>query len=257
MAHDFSSVTETGDGDVSLAQLERMVQRYFWAREYCKDKDVLEVACGIGQGLGCLAEVAKSVQAGDITPSLVKRARFHYGDRVKIFELDAERLSFDAESFDVVILFEAIYYIPNAEKFIDECRRILRPGGMLLLATANKDLFDFNPSPYSVTYYNPPELDVMLSVYGFDSTFLGGSPVNSHSILSKLIRLVKVTAVKFNLIPGSMRSKQWLKRILFGKLSPMPKEICASDAPYISPVPIDGSHADTQNQVIYCVAKLR
>jgi len=39
----------------------------------------------------------------------------------------------------VIILFEAIYYIPDAEKFVEECARVLRLGGKVLIATANKD----------------------------------------------------------------------------------------------------------------------
>ena len=43
-------------------------------------------------------------------------------------------------SIDVIILFEAIYYLPSVEKFVSECWRILRDRGKVLIATANKDL---------------------------------------------------------------------------------------------------------------------
>lgn len=255
MNQNFSSVTETGDEKVSCAQIERMVQRYFWAGEFCQNKDVLEVACGIGQGLGYLASVSKSVQAGDITPDLVKKALEHYGERIKISEMDAQCLPFGSECLDVIIMFEAIYYLTDVERFINECWRVLRPGGVLLLATANKDLFDFNPSPYSVRYYNPPELDSLLSARGFHVNFWGGSPVDTQRFLNKVMRLLKKIAVKFSLIPGSMRGKQWLKRIVFGELVPMPKELKADGVAYVAPIPIDRNSADTRHQVLYCVAK--
>jgi len=132
MTTDYSTVTELPGEDVTQEQIERMARRYSWAGEYCCDKDVLEVACGAGQGLGYLELVAKSLKAGDITPSLVIRAQAHYGGRIRIEEMDAQQLPFPDGSLDVVILFEAIYYLPLAEQFVSECRRVLRRGGVRL-----------------------------------------------------------------------------------------------------------------------------
>lgn len=257
MSQDFRSVTELAGESVSVVQIDRLAQRYYWAGEFCRGKDVLEVACGAGQGLGYLASLSRSMRAGDITPSLVDQARSHYGSRIEITEMDAERLPFEPESLDVVILFEAIYYLPSAERFVEECRRVLRPGGLLLLATANCNLFDFNPSPFSVRYYGVPELGAMLSSHGFDPMFFGGSSVNSAGMKSRALRLAKKMAVTFNLIPGSMSGKRWLKRLVFGKLVPMPNELQAGDVQYTPPNAIDGNQPDTIHQVLYCVAKVR
>ena len=103
------------------------------------DKDVLELACGPGQGLGYLASVVSSLHAGDITPSLVAMARTHYGSRVVIAEMDAENVPLPDGNVDVIIFFEAIYYLRSPARFVSECSRLLRPGGVVLLATANKD----------------------------------------------------------------------------------------------------------------------
>ena len=257
MIQDFSSVTEIAGHMVSKMQIDRIAQRYYWAGEYCKDRDVLEVACGVGQGLGYLASLSQSVQAGDITPSLVKQAREYYGDRIRIIELDAADLPYESNSLDVVILFEAIYYLPSVEKFIEECRRVLRAEGILLLATANCDLFDFNPSPYSIRYYNPPELTEMLAKYNFESKFYGGWAVESENMKGKIIRVIKKIAVIFNLIPKSMKGKRWLKRLVFGKLVTMPNEIKATEMNYKQPVPIDGTRPDIIHQVLYCEATIK
>jgi len=61
-------------------------------------------------------------------------------------------MPFEDKSKDVIILFEAIYHIPDADRFVKECVRVLWPGGKVLVGTANKDLYDFNPSPYSYKY---------------------------------------------------------------------------------------------------------
>ena len=52
MEDDYKSVTEISGDDVSLEQVERIQNRYCWAKKYCESKDILEVACGSGQGLG-------------------------------------------------------------------------------------------------------------------------------------------------------------------------------------------------------------
>ena len=257
MATNFLSVTEVGGEPVSQAQVSRFYQRYIWAGAFCKGKDVLEAACGTGPGLGYLANVSNSLIAGDYSAEVLSVARAHYSDRIALHEFDAQSTPFQDASFDVVILFEAIYYLPDVAKFFIECRRLLRPGGILLLATANRELFDFNHSPFAVRYFNPPELTSMLSSHGFDTQFFGGSPVDPPSLKGRALRLAKKVAVTFNLIPGSMRGKRWLKRLVFGKLVTMPSELLAGDVKYVLPVPLDGGRSDAVHQVLYCVAKVR
>lgn len=254
-APDYSIVTELSGEDVTREQIERMARRYYWAGEYCCDKDVLEVACGAGQGLGYLALTAKSLRGGDITPSLVVRAKAHYGERIRIEEMDALRLPFPDDSLDVVILFEAIYYLPLAEQFVEECRRVLRGGGYVLLATANKDLFDFNPSPYSHQYYGVVELEDLFRVRGFACEFFGDTPVDRISWRQKLLRPVKRIVVDLGLMPRSMAGKKLLKRVVFGKLLSMPAEISRNTAPYIPPATIPSGKPDRVHKVIYLAAK--
>ena len=167
MHKDYASVTEIAGDDVTLEQINRLCSRYYWAGQYCADKDIVEAACGTGQGLGYINDVAKSLDAGDYSDDILSIARRYYGDRIRLIHFDAQYLPFKEKSKDVIILFEAIYYLPDAEQFVRECVRILRPGGKVLIATANKDLFDFNPSPHSYKYYGVVELDSLFSKYGF------------------------------------------------------------------------------------------
>src|SRR5687768_13026646 len=125
-----------------------MSHRYHWAMTQCRGKDVVEIACGSGQGLGLLNGVSKSFEAGDCSGQILEIARAHYGDRVRLQELDAQSLPYPSASKDAVILFEAVYYLPQAERFVAECARVLRSDGRVLIVTANKDLWDFHPSPF-------------------------------------------------------------------------------------------------------------
>lgn len=170
---DFTSVTEMPGDGVSQEQVERICRRYYWAAPYCEGKDVLEAACGGGQGLGLVAGVANGLVAGDFSDEVLATPRHHYGDRLDLRQFDAADTSFADNSLDVVILFEAIYYLPDAGKFVAECARVLRPGGRVLIATANPDLYDFSASPYTHRYYGVLELKEIFTAQGFKCSFSG------------------------------------------------------------------------------------
>lgn len=256
MSVDYSEVTELADDEVSLEQIERLANRYYWCKEYCRDKDVLELACGHGQGLGYLTTISKSVVAGDIMPSLVDKANAHYGDRVDIRVIDAQDLPFPDNSFDVIILFEAIYYLPDVDKFMNECKRVLRGGGMILLATANKDLYDFNPSPYSHKYYGAKEINDLFVSHGFSCDVFASWPVDAVSIKQKILRPIKKIVVTLNLMPKTMAGKKLLKRLVFGRLQKMPAEITSNTAEYVPPVPVSRDRPDTRHKVLLAAGKL-
>jgi SAM-dependent methyltransferase len=253
MVQDYLSVTELAGDDVAVEQVDRMCQRYFWAGNYCRGQEVLEVGCGTGQGAGYLAGLARRYLAGDSSEKILGIARAHYSERIKFQQLDAQQLPYENGSFDIVILFEAIYYLPSAERFVAGCRRVLRPGGKVLIATANKDLYDFNPSPHSFTYYGVSELNDLFRRYGFASSFFGNTPVEGLSWRQRMLRPVKKFVANSGLMPKTMAGKKILKRLVFGSLVPMPAEIVAGMVPYVDPVPIPADRPDRKHKVLYCV----
>jgi len=260
MSVNYVEVTEVAGDDISREQLARMRARYHWAATYCAGRDVLEVACGTGPGLGFLAKTARSLRAGDISEEMLAITRGHYGDRIPLERIDAQSLPFPDASLDVVILFEAIYYVPDASRFVSEARRVLRAGGTLLIASANRDLFDFNPSPYSHVYYGAADLTRLLETNGFVVSMFGGTSTLQASLFQKVVRFAKKAAVSLGLMPGSMAGKKLLKRLVFGKLTPMPAEIDADPRsaaePWEAPTPIDKDKPDVEFKVLYCAGVL-
>lgn len=253
---DFLSVTELAGDEVSREQVERICDRYYWAAEFCKDKDVVEVACGTGQGLGYLNKKASSLAAGDVSTPMIERAKSHYEDRFPLQVFDASEMPFEDGSKDVIIIFEALYYLPDVDAFFKECQRVLRPGGRVLLTTANKDLFDFNPSPHSHEYLGVTELKSRFGKMGFEARFWGGTPVGSVSWKQKVLRPVKKIAVTLGLMPKTMAGKKLLKKIVFGGLVRMPLEIDEKTSAYNKPDSISGDSPNRDFKVIYCEAQL-
>jgi len=256
MAEDYSIVTELPGYKASQEQLARLFQRYHFARQFCKDKEVLEVACGGGIGLGYLAQTAQRVVGGDIDEDVLKFALEHYegNHKVEIRTFNAQDMPFEDNSFDVAILYEAIYYFPQPEKFIEEAHRILKENGMLLICTANKDWDDFNRSPHSTLYFSVPELHSLLKQKFSHVEILGGFPVTQGGAKNRIISLIKKTAMVLHLIPKTMKGKEKFKRLFFGKLVTLPSEIEEKTAKYIPPEPISSDSPNSQYKVIFAIA---
>jgi ubiquinone/menaquinone biosynthesis C-methylase UbiE len=254
---DFTAVTEVPGLGASREQRAMLFTRYAYAARLCDGKtDLLEVACGSGQGLGYLAGKARRVVGGDYTEALVQRARRHYGGRVAFVRLDAHALPFGGASFDVVLLYEAIYYLAEPDRFVAECRRVLRSNGVLVVCTVNKEWPDFNPSPYSVAYCSARDLTDLLRRHRFDVKLYGAFPVAASSLKDRVVSRLKRTAVALNLIPRTMKGKELLKRMFFGPLTPLPQEIDEGFAPYCEPLPITADGPNHDFKVLFAVAHM-
>ena len=108
------------------------------AREWLGDRAqgrVLEVAIGTGRNLPHYpADV--TITAIELSPAMLAIARQRAADlgrAVDFREGDAERLPFDDASFDTVVCAFSLCTIPSPAAALDEMRRVLRPGGRLLL----------------------------------------------------------------------------------------------------------------------------
>ena len=253
---DFSNVTEVPGLKVTNHAVQMMVTRYAVASRYAGGRAVLEVACGAGQGLGYMARTASSVVGGDFEGSLVKAARDHYRGRVGLLQLDAHHLPFKSGSFDTVVLFEALYYLSDPEKFVQDSRRVLCEGGVLAICTVNKDWSDFNLSPYSTQYHSVPDLFGLLSRHGFDTELFGAFPTAVGSFSEKTVSLIRRAAVSLRLVPRSMKGKEWLKRVFYGKLMPIPAELDGDVAEAAPLVPIARDIATSEFKVLYAIGHL-
>ncbi len=255
---DFSTITESPENKVIPIQVERAFHRYAFALPYIFGKDVLEVACGVGQGLGMLAQKAKHVTAVDIEKKNLDFAKKTYSEKnnIKILEMDAMEMSFGDQSFDAILIYETIYYLSDISIFLRDCKRMLRSGGTLIICTANKNWHSFNPSPLSKQYYNPVELRKLAQQHGFFPTFFGAFPDKLDSVFHLAKFIMKIGAVRFNLMPKTMKGKVLLKNLFFGPLVPYPAELRINDFPYHPPEEISAYHTNRYYTAIYAVFSL-
>ena len=104
---------------------------------------VLEVGVGTGLGLrhypsGC------HVVGVDICPQMLRKARFRAlvegnGTRIELHRMDATRLAFDDESFDVVVAPYVVTTVGDPQRLCSEVRRVCRAGGRVVVVSNTRE----------------------------------------------------------------------------------------------------------------------
>ena len=249
----FVTVTELPGAPVNGEQMQMLHTRYGWASDFVEGKEVLEVACGSGIGLSCLAKKAQKVTGGDYDPKLVQLASEQGNDEIRVFEMDAQSLPFPDGFFDVVILFEAIYYLSRPDDFIREAYRVLRPGGKVLICSANCERSEFNVSPFSVQYYSAEQLRAMLISNGFQAEVYAGFSTQLHGVGEQIRDRCRRLAVRLRLIPRTMKWKARIKRLFFGKLRTLPVELAYDPSQREEFVRVSPGQSARDYKVIYAV----
>jgi len=101
---------------------------------------VLDVGCGFGGTIASLNEVGLplTLTGLNIDPRQLERARARVqprpGNTIHWIEGDAGALPLEDASQDVVLAVECIFHFPSRAAFLAEARRVLRPGGRLVLS---------------------------------------------------------------------------------------------------------------------------
>jgi ubiquinone/menaquinone biosynthesis C-methylase UbiE len=97
--------------------------------------EVLEAAIGTGRNLAFYPAGVR-LTGIDLSPAMLERARERAGElgvEVDLREGDAQDLPFPGGSFDTVVCTLSLCNVPDDRRAVAEMKRVLRPGGRLLL----------------------------------------------------------------------------------------------------------------------------
>jgi SAM-dependent methyltransferase len=125
---------------------------------------VVDVGCGHGYGAAHLARDGRRVLAIDIACDVLVEASLRYTHPSLWYACaDARHLGVRDGSVDLVTAFQVVEHVPEAENFIREVARVLRPSGVALLSTPNA-LTHVGPSnPYHHREFTPSDLKTLLA----------------------------------------------------------------------------------------------
>lgn len=126
--------------DRRQAQIDLIEELLRWG-QVLQPAQVLDVGCGIGGSTLYLAQKYSAIAQGiTLSPVQAKRATVRaqeagLGDRVTFQVADALAMPFADHQFDLVWSLESGEHMPNKPGFLAECYRVLKPGGIFLMAT--------------------------------------------------------------------------------------------------------------------------
>ncbi len=101
-----------------------------------REMNVLELACGTGQLSYPLSGGVRLWEATDFSEAMITEAKKRNSSQRLHFSVqDATALPYVPESFDAVVISNALHIMPHPEKALSEIRRVLRTNGLLFAPT--------------------------------------------------------------------------------------------------------------------------
>jgi 2-polyprenyl-3-methyl-5-hydroxy-6-metoxy-1,4-benzoquinol methylase len=139
---------------------------------------LLDIGCGSGAWLGWMRTLGWEVEGIDFDENAIQAAR---GENLNVHTGTLEAQSYPSDTFDVINLNHVIEHVPDPVGLLTEIRRILKPGGKLVLATPNaasighrlfgSDWRGLEP-PRHLHIFTPPSMLAALQKAGFSEVTL-------------------------------------------------------------------------------------
>lgn len=104
---------------------------------------LLDIGCGGGLLSEPMARLGFTVTGADASEKNVRTAELHAADSgvsVTYRAATAEVLAAEGQSFDVILNMEVVEHVADLPRFIAACAAMLKPGGLMFVATLNKTL---------------------------------------------------------------------------------------------------------------------
>lgn len=150
--------------------------------------NVVDVASGPGIMIPGLRAKKCRITVSDAAPEMIARVKDEYGNApdVRAVVADAYKLPFENGEFDVATAMGLVEYLDDEARYLDEMKRIVRPGGLFIITFPNHPspwrwmgrvmlkaarLLGKKPTPGNVTHreYTASGATALLNKHGFTS----------------------------------------------------------------------------------------
>ena len=137
-AEGYSQVNQEELAGDNRTNWRRELERHFPENRTNETYKILDIGTGPGFFSIILAEAGYQVTAVDYTEAMLEEAKKNAGAlarRITYCQMDASHLAFADETFDAVLIANALHIMPRPEKALAEIYRVLKPGGQLFAPT--------------------------------------------------------------------------------------------------------------------------
>jgi SAM-dependent methyltransferase len=150
---------------------------------------VVDIGCSRGQFVGFAAEAGFQAEGVEPAPDIATAARA-LGLNVHTGLLEEQH--YPDATFDAASLFEVVEHLREPLPLLKECRRILKPGGVLLISTGNAaswtvaamgarwDYFHIEKDGGHISFFNPQSIAALAHNAGFDVERIETARVKFH-----------------------------------------------------------------------------
>lgn len=191
--------------------------RYAFAAQFAPGRIVLDIASGSGIGTAYLRRAGARVCIGldlDLPALRYAQARFRL---THLAACDASRICLADRSVEVIVSFETIEHLANSRSFLMDCERVLRPGGVLVCSTPNREVSRWDgPNPFHLSEIPIRYFFRQVSEVFEHCELYGQSPVYYplHVAKKGIIGMLQ-----------TVHLKQWVKRCLRPSVTPVCSEV--------------------------------
>jgi SAM-dependent methyltransferase len=180
---------------------------------------VLEVGCGAGTDLIRFARNGARVTGVDMAASAVKLAAANFSMEERSADLlvaDGEALPFADRSFDLVYAHGVVQYTTSDRALVQECRRVLKPGGLAIFQVYNR-----------ISWLNALSRVTKVDLEHVDAPVLGKYSIGEFKTLLKDFSRVRIVPERF---PVKTRLHGGLKGLVYntffvGLFNAMPRSL--------------------------------
>jgi RNA polymerase sigma factor (sigma-70 family) len=153
----FERVAPTWDAYVASAYEARLQERLTRLLPWRQDMTILDVGTGTGYLAGMMAPLVGDVIGVDCTPAMLARAGEKMAQagyrHVSLREGMAERIPLPDACVDVAMCHMLLHHVVSPRRALEELRRVVRPGGYLLIVDAHTHKHHWTPEVFGDLHY--------------------------------------------------------------------------------------------------------
>lgn len=203
------------NGEISIV-FSRHKFAYEYVKQFVANKSVIDIGCGAGYGCKILSETADIVYGIDYNKEAILYCKENFSaPNIKFLNIDASE-HFEPEiKFDIAVTFQVIEHMHDINSFLEQIKRIVKPGGKIFITTPNSDLNNGKESenPFHVNEMDYKRFKTVLQ-NNFSSFKISGVAFAKKSILRSIIE-----KLPFYSLGRKLKRNSGLKKIATKALS--------------------------------------